>query len=254
MGRSGGRRRTILEPSIDFDMSTDLDSIPDTESSDVSIADVSVSYDDYRALCSAAVTSLLFGLLSVFAFLSVYLALIPLLGILMGCYALAQIRQRPRELTGRGLAVAGTILSGCLLVTSLIVVAVVYATEVPEGYERISYAQLQPLEGRTNQKVPPLAESLDGKQVFIKGYVYPPAQQQGIKSFLLVRDKGDCCFGGNPKVTDRIQVTLADDADRLTFSSRLHKVAGTFRLEPEPNQAIDAGGQVYYYLDDCQLR
>ena len=37
-----------------------------------------------------------------------------------------------------------------------------------------------------------------------------PARPQGITQFLLVRDQGTCCFGGNPKVTDRILVQLSD--------------------------------------------
>ncbi len=127
-------------------------------------------------------------------------------------------------------------------------------TEVPEGFQRVSYAQLQPDEGQPGQVVPPLAKELDGEKVFIKGYVFPGTQRRGIKTFLLVRDKGDCCFGGNPKVTDRVQVTLTDP-QRLTFSSGLHKVAGTFRLDQQtPAQAVDAGGKVFYYLDNCVLR
>ena len=76
---------------------------------------------------------------------------------------------------------------------------------------------------------------------------------EGIKTFLLVRDKGDCCFGGNPKLTDRIQVTLADP-ERLQFDPYLHKVAGTFRLVKDAGQAVDATGEVYYHLDNSQLR
>lgn len=215
--------------------------------------DHSPTYESYRALCSAAVTSLLLGLLSAFAFLSPYLNLIPILGILMGVYALVQIRHRSAELTGGGLAAAGIVVSAILLIASIAFMTHVYLTEVPEGFKRIDYTQLQPEEGKLNQKVPPLVEELDGKQVFIKGYVFPGQQKQGIKTFLLVRDRGDCCFGGDPKMTDRIQVTLADP-ERLKFSSRLHKLAGTFRLERKPGAAVDATGVVYYYLDNGKLR
>jgi len=213
----------------------------------------SAAYGNYRALCSAAVTSLLFGLLSAFAFLSPYLGLIPILGILMGVYALVQIRHRPAELTGSGFAISGITISSILLAASTAFMTIIYVTEVPEGFKRIYYTQLQPEEGKLNQKVPPLAEEMNGEQVFIKGYVFPGQQKQGIKTFLLVRDRGDCCFGGNPKLTDRIQVTLADP-ERLKFSSRLHKVAGTFRLERKPGAAVDATGAVYYYLDNGRMR
>ena len=215
--------------------------------------DVTESDNDYRALSGAAVMSLALAFLSALALFSLYLAVIPISGVLFGLYAVLQIRKHPSELTGRGVAIAGMILSFSLLVASVSVASYVYATEVPRGYERIFYSQLQPEEGKIGQKIPPLAEDLDGKKVFIKGYVFPGKQRQGIKSFLLVRDKGDCCFGGNPKLTDRIQVTLADP-ERLRFDPYLHKIAGTFRLVKDPGQAIDAGGEVYYHLDDGQLR
>ena len=215
--------------------------------------DVTESDNDYRALSGAAVMSLALGFLSALALFTLYLAIIPISGVLFGLYAVVQIRKHPSELTGRGVAIAGMILSFSLLVASVSVASYVYATEVPRGYERIFYSQLQPEEGKIGQKIPPLAEDLDGKKVFIKGYVFPGKQRQGIKTFLLVRDKGDCCFGGNPKLTDRIQVTLADP-ERLRFDPYLHKVAGTFRLVKDPGQAIDAGGEVYYHLDDGQLR
>jgi len=208
---------------------------------------------DYRALSIAAVTSLALGFVSACALLTIYLAIIPLSGILVGLYAVLQIAKRPRELTGRSVAIAGIVLSTVLLIASGSLAAYTYATEVPEGYQRIFYSQLQPEEGKIDQKVPPLAEKLDGEKVFIKGYVFPGKQRQGIKTFLLVRDKGDCCFGGNPKLTDRIQVTLSDP-ERLKFDPYLHKIAGTFRLVKDPGEAVDASGDVYYYLDDGQLR
>ncbi len=79
--------------------------------------------------------------------------------------------------------------------------------------------------------IPSSAMALEGKKVFIKGYVYPGREMEGIKTFLLVRDQGDCCFGGNPKITDRIQVTLVDPL-RLTYKPRLHKLAGVFHVRP----------------------
>ena len=85
-----------------------------------------------------------------------------------------------------------------------------YLTEVPDGYERISYADLQPDPAQAGQVVPPSALELEGKKIFIKGYIYPGREKDGIRQFLLVRDQGDCCFGGNPKITDRIQVTLVE--------------------------------------------
>lgn len=163
-----------------------------------------------------------------------------------------QIRRRSDELTGRGLAWIGLGLSLFSFFGGIAAAAFVYATEVPPGYTRISYVDLQPEEGVPGQFIPPLAKKLDGQKVFIKGYVFPGnTKKNGIKEFLLVRDKGDCCFGGNPKITDRIQVTLKDPL-RLTFNSRVNKVAGIFRVRPADN-AVDAGGAVFYHLEADHL-
>ena len=89
---------------------------------------------------------------------------------------------------------------------------------------------------------------LEGQRIFIKGYIYPGRTKEGIRQFLLVRDQGDCCFGGNPKITDRIQVTLVDPL-RINFKSRLHKVAGKFHVKPLSQATDGAKGGVFYHLE-----
>jgi hypothetical protein len=96
--------------------------------------------------------------------------------------------------------------------------------------------------------VPPSALELEGKHVFIKGYLYPGREKDGIKQFLLVRDQGDCCFGGNPKITDRIQVTLAGPL-RVSYQTRLFKVGGKFHVAPMDQATGGAKGGVFYHLD-----
>ena len=211
-------------------------------------------YAVYRALSGAAVTSLLFGVASVVVFVSLLMAIVPILGIATGIYAIANIRRREHELTGTGLAWAGILLSAVSLVVAVVSAGVVYATEVPEGYTRVSYVLLQPEEGAVDQLVPPAAHELEGEKVFIKGYLYPGRRQRGITEFLLVRDQGDCCFGGNPRITDRIQVRLAPGLT-VAYHTGLYKLAGTFHVDANPgNEAVDAGGAVYYYLDADHVR
>jgi hypothetical protein len=208
--------------------------------------------DDYRELSTAAVASIALGVLSPLAIFDWWLGLIPLAGLCLGAIALVKIRSHRGEYTGAALAWAGAVLAGLFWVSGIARLSYVYATEVPEGYARIDYSLLQPRPGDLPDSIPPEANELDGKQVFIKGYVYPGQRQDGITQFLLVRDQGTCCFGGNPKVTDRILVQLTD-ASGFSFSSRLFKVAGTFHVAP-PTQAPDATGAVFYRLDEAMLR
>ena len=201
-------------------------------------------FEDYRALSSAAVASLLIGLLGGVAFLSPYLAIFPFLGMVAGIWALIQVRRRSDELTGRGLAWIGVGLSAFCLFGGLATAAIIYATEMRPDHIRVSYVELQPAPG---QQIPPRAFELDGQKVFIKGYMFPPSKNSGITQFLLVRDKGDCCFGGNPKITDRIQVRLTDGL-RVAYHKGLYKLHGKFQVGVS-DKAVDAGGEVFYHLE-----
>ena len=79
----------------------------------------------------------------------------------------------------------------------------------------------------------------------MKGYVYPDGQTDNIKQFVLVPDMGTCCFGGQPKLTDMIQITLQDPL-RTKYSYTRRSFAGTFHLMA---RATDKVGNVIYHLD-----
>jgi Domain of unknown function (DUF4190) len=209
------------------------------------------SADAYRALSTAAVASLVLGLLSVLALLDWWLALIPFAGVVLGIVALRKIRSQPQEYTGRAAAIIGIFLATLFCLGGFGRLSYIRATEVPAGYERVDYSLLQPQPDDPPNSIPPEAKALDGKKIFIKGYVYPGLRKDGITQFLLVRDQGTCCFGGNPKITDRIQVALSDPKG-FAFSGSLFKIAGTFRIT-EPSQAVDAKGIVFYHLDEAIL-
>ncbi|MGD9644350.1 MAG: DUF4190 domain-containing protein [Pirellulales bacterium] len=207
---------------------------------------------DYRALSAPAVASLVAGVLSCTAFLGWSMGLIPLVGILLGAAALWRIGQQPESLTGSRLAWTGIALSALFWAGGAGWLTYEYAHEVPEGYQRITYAELQPDAGAASDGIPASARQLDGQRVFIKGYAYPGKQSKGIEEFILCRDKGTCCFGGpTPKLTDMIQVHLKNGL-RLDHSLRVQKLAGTFRVET--SQASDELGRVLYHLDADYLK
>lgn len=207
--------------------------------------------EQYRALSLLAVVSFGCGLLSALVLISVWLSLIAVLGVLVGLYAGYQVRRQPDELTGGGLARAGLILSLVMLIVGWARAGYVYATEVPEGYQRVSYAQLQPDNRRPGEIVPQSALALDGQRVFIKGYVYPGEQSRGIKRFVLCRDNGACCFGGQPKLTDMIQVDLEEPLT-LDYSPFLKRLGGIFYVDR--TEASDDLGGVLYRLEADYLR
>ena len=206
---------------------------------------------EYRAISGVAIAAAALAAAAPLAFFDWWLAVVPVLGMVLGWVALRDIARRPTALTGRPLAVAAIIVSAVALGGGLGRLATIYAGELPEGFARLSYAALQPLPGEPADLVPETALAAHGRDVLLKGYMYPGKQTSGIRQFLLVRDQGDCCFGGNPKITDRVLVTLADPAG-IAFTPRLVKIAGHFSVRPAG--APEIGGGVLYHLEAARAR
>jgi len=206
----------------------------------------------YRALAGTAIAALAVAAFAPLAFLDWWLAAIPVLGLMLGIIAIRDITRRPQVLTGTPLALAAVVISTLALAGGLTWRSVVYARELPPGFARLGYTSLQPAEGDPPGAVSEEALAHDGRDVLLKGYMYPGKQQAGIRQFLLVRDQGDCCFGGNPKITDRVLVSLSAPVG-ITFTPRLMKIAGRFRVRPV-GFAAGADGGVLYHLEDAQVR
>jgi hypothetical protein len=61
--------------------------------------------------------------------------------------------------------------------------------------------------------------------------MYPTRQKTGITEFVLVKDTGQCCFGGNPKLTDMIVIKFRDGKTVNHREQTLVSVAGYFHAE-----------------------
>ena len=210
---------------------------------------IAADYHQYRALSFGAVLTLGIAVLSIptifLAHRNPFLLLLPLIGVIVGAWTMLRLRGRQDEYTGFGYARSGLAISVLSFGIGTFTAVYIYATEVPEGYERISFSDLQPLPTRQDVPYSPHAEELSDKKVFVKGYVYPDGQMDDIKQFVLVPDMGTCCFGGQPKLTDMIQVTLQDPL-RTKYSYTRRSFGGTFRLAAS---SADKVGTVIYHLD-----
>ena len=205
----------------------------------------------YRAISGTTIVSGLLAIVSPLSFLDWWLVVVPIMSIVLGLIAYREIQRRSDELTGKPLALAAILLSTLTAVGSLTFLSIVYAAEVPAGFRRLDYTMLQPLDGDPPTAVPDTAYAMDGASVLLKGYIYPGSKQHGIVQFLLVRDQGDCCFGGNPKITDRVLVQMRD-TQSIEFSPRLTKFAGRFSVRPTATTTLDGG--VLYHLEDAVAR
>lgn len=192
-------------------------------------------FDDfnYKPIPPLAVVSLLLGICGLSGLLSPLGLLFAAFGAVLGWVAARQIRSSDGGLSGGWMAQSGVVLSSLLFVGGIALHVYWFQSELPEGCQRLSFSTDISKKGfvieDNQQKFHPDIEELDGKQVFLKGYMYPEGQVEGIKTFILCRDNGDCCFGGQPKLTDMIKVRMAKGTS-ARMGQGMVSVAGTFRL------------------------
>ena len=66
--------------------------------------------------------------------------------------------------------------------------------------------------------------------------MYPMEQTTGLTKFTLCKDTGDCCFGGEPKISDMIHVEFVDGVTADHRELILSGVAGTLRVKPKVSE------------------
>jgi hypothetical protein len=153
-------------------------------------------------------------------------------------WALGKIRREPERYSGQAIARVGLAMSLALLIGGVGYGGYTYATEVPDGYSRISFATMKPdeLQERSGVVVPPDIAALEGQKIFIKGYIRQDTitTMRNIGEFSLVRDNQQCCFGDLSKVRyyDRIVVTMTGDR-RVDYSPGIIRVGGVLHIEPQ---------------------
>jgi hypothetical protein len=62
--------------------------------------------------------------------------------------------------------------------------------------------------------------------------MFPENNPQGLTAFLLVKDSGTCCFGGQPKLFDMIGVQM-EPGKTVDYYSGKVSVAGELELNSE---------------------
>lgn len=201
----------------------------------------------YRSVSKAAVMSVVLGLFGLLGLIFPSLLVLAAAGIALAVLAFRSIQRYPNEYSGRWVAMLGLTLCVALLVGGSGLHAYEYATECPPDAQRIGFYELNPENRNAPAVPPPSAIALDGKKVFIKGYVYPDGQGSNIKQFVMIPDLGTCCFGGQPKLTDMVLVTLRDP-HRTVYNQRKRKLTGILKVEPGLKPVSGVTG-VYYQLD-----
>jgi len=207
---------------------------------------------DYRPVPPLVPVSAAFLLFSITAFMWDVLVIIPLVGCLLAFLAWRQVSRAPQYYSGATAAKVILLVLATMTVSASALHAYSFATEVPDGFSRVSFASDISDKGFVVNKgrmdLHPDVQKLTDKPLFLKGYMYPTKQFQDIQTFVLCKDSGDCCFGGQPKVTDMIYIEMTK-GQMVNHRSGLVAVAGTFRASP----TLDPTGLNPVYKLECDF-
>lgn len=132
-----------------------------------------------------------------------------------------------------------------------------FATE-SDGSVRVTYDDLDLLKVLNMEPVPLDAvdhfpvwlSQLNGRQVKIRGWMFPPFRTEGITKFMMMRDSGLCCFGPTPKIYDKIAVYLRDGVTTNHIQGRPFDVTGRLVIEPDIE---DEEWMLLYHIEDATI-
>ena len=211
--------------------------VPESETAPnfASSSEISSGEFNYRPVPVLAPVSLFFGVCSLIAFLAnVIGAIIGLFGIVTSIICLLVIRRANGELGGKTICKFGLGLSVLCFIVGLGLHIYNYTTEVPEGFRRTHFASEISAKGFVIEnglrKLHPDVAKLEGRKLFLKGFMWNTMKTTGLENFLMLKDNGQCCFGGDPKQTDMIWIEM--QGKKVDKHDVMVAVAGVLRCNP----------------------
>ncbi len=208
---------------------------PIVEPAPISSQQVSSEYNEfsYRPVPVVAVVGLALAMLSsiaIFFWLALPLCLV---GFLVSVMAFIVIRRNKSVYSGTFVALGGMLMSLAFLAGGITYQVYIFKTEVPEGFQKINFVQDISDKGFVTENgqttIHPDILALNGKKVFLKGYIYQTGSLRDLESFLLVKDNQSCCFGADPALEDRLGVIM-NEGKMIDYKSGKVAIAGIFRL------------------------
>jgi hypothetical protein len=167
---------------------------------------------NYIPVSPWAPLALCVGLIGLSGFAGLFGLYVAVFGVFLGLAAVSRIRAGQGTVKGQWIAATGLLLS---LVSSTLGSAKMYhyyRTEVPDGYQRVNFpkeiCEKEFVYIGGYRKLHPEVAPLIGKPVYIKGFMWATQATEGLTQFILLKDNGECCFGGNPKSHDFVLVKL----------------------------------------------
>ena len=182
---------------------------------------------DYVPVSPWAPIALCVGLLGLTGFIGYFGLYVAFFGIFVGIGAVHQIRSSGGFVKGAWMATLGLVLSICSFGLGSAKMSYDYQHEVPEGYQRVNFqkdvAEKEFVFYSGHRRLHRDVAAVVGKKVYLKGFMYATQATDGLRQFILLKDNGECCFGGKPKAHDYVLVTLPvlkSPSDRPAISNR----------------------------------
>lgn len=117
-----------------------------------------------------------------------------------------------------------------------------------DDLDLLKILNMEPIRINADEYLPDWLKEMDGKEIVLKGFMYPSEREVGIRHFLFTRDNGTCCFGPNAKIYDKVWVDLKDGESTHLIFGRPFEVVGTFAIEPE---IFDDKLELLYHIQDA---
>lgn len=201
----------------------------------------------YRRPCRTAWIAGISALLSLGTLGDLRLLPLSLVALILGPLGVMLIGKHKEEFTGLRMAWIGAILGPITLVGGFVSDQVRFRMSVPNDYAALDWYDLEPENPNSLEIISSRATELAGEKVYLRGYVYPGAARTNLQQFILVRDSGTCCFGGQPKLTDMVVVKFVND-ERINYSWWPRTLGGTLQIRP-PGKQFNGLQLGAYYLE-----
>ena len=184
-----------------------------------------------------APVALFLGISAFSALMGLFGIVLAAVGMLVSVGCLLQIRASEGYLSGTKMAVSGGVLSFIFFVMGGYFLMSDYKAELPPGYQRVNFPTEIAEKGFViadgRREIPADVKPFVDQPIFVKGYIWQTRIDRGMSSFVLLKDNGKCCFGGNPAPNDMIEIRM-QDGKTFDYVSGLIAVAGVLRAEPNP--------------------
>ncbi len=204
---------------------------------------------DYVPVSPWGPIALAFGVMALSGFVGMFGLYVALTGTVLGIVAVSQIRAAQGTVKGGMFAWSGLVLSFLSLTLGSTKMAYAYSTECPEGFIRVNFpndiSDKQFLYTPRRQLHPDVVP-LVGQRIFLKGFMWLTQKSEGLTEFILLKDNGECCFGGKAQPYDMMMIKLPEGETTKGYIGMV-SVAGVLSVN------LNAGEDDAVYTIDASL-